>query len=164
MTEVKTSVESGLVKGETCNRNDCKGIIAEHDKEGGCSCHINPPCSYCTTDTAYCPDCNWQAGDDYVAVDPEIEKRNRDSYAAQMKKWDEQRDSFYRKFHSKETIEKLEMRHEGHTHFSQKIIGVFPPNSETRESLYPQVKGTFGGRWEYINVEAGKFSFIAYTD
>jgi hypothetical protein len=166
MTTVsKVTVELGLVKGETCNRNGCAGIIDEHEKEGSCSCHINPPCGYCTTDTAYCPECNWcPDDDDVVPVDPEVEKRNRESYAEQMKKWDEQKESFYRKFHGKEPATKLEMRQEGHTHFSQKVIGVFPPNCETRESLYPKVKGTFGGRWEYFSAEAGKFSFIAYTD
>ena len=40
----------GYFKGEKCNRNGCNGIIDEHEKEGECTCHINPPCSYCTTD------------------------------------------------------------------------------------------------------------------
>jgi hypothetical protein len=52
------AVYEGFTKGEICNRNGCDGII-EHERDGGCSCHINPPCSYCTDDGAYCPKCGW---------------------------------------------------------------------------------------------------------
>ena len=49
----------GLLKGEVCNRNGCDGIII-HEREGSCSCHYsNPPCSYCTDDSQYCPKCEW---------------------------------------------------------------------------------------------------------
>jgi len=51
----------GFVSGEICNRNECKGIIEEGLKEGNCSCHINPPCNYCITDTHFCPICGWEA-------------------------------------------------------------------------------------------------------
>ena len=54
----------GYSKGELCNRNGCNGIIEEPPKEGCCTCHINPPCSYCTTQTAYCPECGWSAEDE----------------------------------------------------------------------------------------------------
>lgn len=64
--------ELGFVKGEVCNRDGCNGIIDEHEKEGCCSCHINPPCGYCTTDTAYCPDCNWVSSNDVEQIDPEV--------------------------------------------------------------------------------------------
>lgn len=55
---------SGTKKGEMCNRNGCTGIIEEGEKEGCCSCHINPPCSYCTAQTEYCPVCGWSAEDE----------------------------------------------------------------------------------------------------
>ena len=54
----------GYFKGEVCNRNGCKGIIEEHEKEGSCTCHINPPCTYCTTPSEYCPECGWDAEDE----------------------------------------------------------------------------------------------------
>ena len=56
----------GLVEGDVCNRNGCKGIIEEDPDlvEGCCSCHINPPCSYCVTDKAFCPVCDWVGQDD----------------------------------------------------------------------------------------------------
>lgn len=51
----------GYEKEEVCNRDGCIGIIKEKDLDGGCSCHINPPCGYCTTPKEYCPNCNWDA-------------------------------------------------------------------------------------------------------
>lgn len=154
----------GYLKGDKCNRNECKGNIDEHDKDGSCRCHINPPCSYCTTDTAYCPECGWQPADDIKPVDPEIEKKNQEYYRKENERWREQRELFYRKYNGAEPITELEMRTESHTHFSQKVIGVFPPNTETRTSLLPKVNGTFGGRWESFIPDRGSFSFIAYTD
>lgn len=56
--------ENGVFNGEKCNRNGCIGIIKEEEKKGCCSCHINPPCSYCTTQTEYCPICGWSADED----------------------------------------------------------------------------------------------------
>lgn len=53
-----------MYKGEQCNRNGCKGVIEEYEKKGSCSCHINPPCSYCTTLSEYCPECGWSAEDE----------------------------------------------------------------------------------------------------
>ena len=53
--------EYGYCAGEVCNRNGCKGIIVEGEKEGSCTCHICPPCTYCTTQTEYCPECGWHA-------------------------------------------------------------------------------------------------------
>ena len=53
--------EIGYLEGERCNRDGCCGIIEAYPKEGCCSCHINSPCSYCTTPTEYCPICGWDA-------------------------------------------------------------------------------------------------------
>lgn len=155
--------EIGIVKGEICNRDGCVGVIDEHEKDGSCSCHIHPPCSYCVTDTAYCPVCDWSCDDDVPPpIDPEIEKKNREYYKRQNEEFAAARELFYKRYSGRVPIEKLEMRIESHTHFSQKVIGVFPPGTETRESLYDQVKGTFGGRWTHF----GKYNFeyIAYTD
>ena len=51
----------GLAFGEVCNRKGCKAILQEAESDGCCSCHIHPPCSYCTTNRAYCPACGWNA-------------------------------------------------------------------------------------------------------
>jgi hypothetical protein len=54
----------GYVEDETCNRPlpgsnfRCDGIIEEYyGYEKNCSCHINPPCSSCTDQEYYCPNC-----------------------------------------------------------------------------------------------------------
>lgn len=55
-------IEVGINDGEFCNRNGCEGIIARTN-DGSCSCHINPPCSYCTDNNVYCPECDWCSED-----------------------------------------------------------------------------------------------------
>ncbi len=54
----------GIEKGEVCNRDGCTGIIDEHEKEGGCSCHINPPCWYCVHDATFCPVCGYEGAEE----------------------------------------------------------------------------------------------------
>jgi len=51
--------KEGVYKDEVCNRDGCKGIIAEHEREG-CSCHISAPCSGCCHSYEYCPECDWE--------------------------------------------------------------------------------------------------------
>lgn len=65
--ECKKKLEPlGIYKGEKCNRNGCEGIIDEYEKDGGCSCHINPPCSYCEEDAAYCEACGWSGREEQL--------------------------------------------------------------------------------------------------
>jgi transcription initiation factor TFIIIB Brf1 subunit/transcription initiation factor TFIIB len=159
-----TELELGLIKGELCNRNGCAGIIAEHDTDTSCSCHINPPCSHCVDDRNYCPVCDWQGIDEQKqpAIDKEQQERNRLYYGKQNKEWQAARNLFYAKYTGKESIEKLEMRTESHTHFTQIVLGVFPEGTETRESIEQKAKGTFGGRFTFFG--KNKFEYIAYTD
>lgn len=156
-------MEEGYIKGEICNRNGCTGTIDEHDKEGCCSCHINPPCSYCTTDTSYCPLCGWDVNDDFEPIvklsNAEIERYRKEQEERELRN-----KLFYEKLRGVKPIDKLEIRTETHTHFTQKRIGIFPPGTETRETIRSQVRGTFGGRFEYFDSKIGKFCFIAYTD
>jgi len=156
----KEIIEFGTIKGELCGRNGCEGIIDEHEKEGCCSCHINPPCGYCTSDTSYCPKCEWAAEDDREQYKPS--ESDLAAWAKQAKEWQDRRDLFYKKYRGKSPIDKLEMRTESHTHFTQKVIGVFPKGTETAKSILPKVEGTFGGRFSFFGET--KFEYIAYTD
>lgn len=52
-------MEVGYDEGSVCNRDGCMGIIQQQDS-GGCSCHINPPCSSCCNDSQYCGECGWE--------------------------------------------------------------------------------------------------------
>ena len=69
-------MSEGLLRGEKCNRDGCNGIIEEGEKDGCCSCHINPPCGYCTTQTEYCPICGWSAEEEQR----EYDKRQSEYY------------------------------------------------------------------------------------
>jgi len=58
----------GRSEDEPCNRivdgAVCSGVVAFRDVEG-CTCHTgHPPCGACTTDTSYCPECEWRAKDE----------------------------------------------------------------------------------------------------
>lgn len=155
----------GFFKGDICNRNECKGVISEYEKEGSCSCHIHPPCGYCEEPNAYCETCGWDAKEERDELDKkrrEVVKSNEAYYEKQNKDFAEARDLFYKKFRGEIPAEKLEIRSESHTHFSMKKIGVFPVGSETRESILPKVLGTFGGR--FARFDDYCFEYIAYTD
>lgn len=52
----------GVEEGDVCNRNGCQGVLEAREK-GGCSCHINPPCSSCTEAREYCPECGWDSNE-----------------------------------------------------------------------------------------------------
>lgn len=161
-------MEEGYSKGEVCNRDECKGIIDIHEKDGSCSCHINPPCGYCTEPNSYCETCGWDAKEEQDIIDEnqlEMYKKNQAYYEKQSKDLEESRKLFYEKYSGKIPAEKLEIRTEQHTHFTMKIIGVFPKGSETSSSLLPKVRGTFGGRFTtYIDENSFRFEYIAYTD
>ena len=57
------TIHRGYEKGEICRRNGCDGIIDEIEKDGCCSCHINPPCGYCTQQAGFCEKCGWEDED-----------------------------------------------------------------------------------------------------
>lgn len=66
----------GVQKGEICNRDKCKGVIEERDHElNGCTCFDNPPCSYCTENLTYCPECGWDSNEPEDAVISNVQKR-----------------------------------------------------------------------------------------
>lgn len=51
----------GTEEGDICNRNGCQGrLIMENPNGGSCSCHLNPPCSFCMEALPTCPVCHWQ--------------------------------------------------------------------------------------------------------
>lgn len=159
----------GYLKGEVCNRDGCVGIIDEHYTDSCCSCHINPPCSYCTTSREYCPICDWDGREEQI----ENESRITDSYQAT-----EYAGLHY--YNSKEANiycsrvydmmagklprpNELMYVDESHTHFSMIKKGVYPA-SMTLNDLVNKIQGSFGGRFKSLNKETGIFSYVAYTD
>ena len=137
--------ERGVETGELCNRKGCIGIIQETENEIGCSCHINPPCSGCTTDRHYCPVCDWAAVDEIEPISPTY-KTTHPFKIRTLADLDKSKISWIIK---------------SHTHFSQICEGVCPPDA-TPDEVREKVKGTFGGRFEHF--KDGYFKFIAYTD
>lgn len=140
-------ITCGIYEGEVCNRNNCKGIVAEHPVEN-CSCHLYPPCSACMTPRNYCATCGWEEADD-VIINDHVVNVNRDTGTYRM--WTER----------PLDPTKLDYRNKSHTHFTMIKEGVYPEGM-TIEEVRKEVDGTFGGRFEYF--DKGKFKFIAYTD
>jgi hypothetical protein len=136
----------GYETGTICNRNGCQGIIDEHVKEGCCSCHISPPCSFCVEPNSFCPECGWEEKEEDF-----IQNSNKKTEYVPYKV---------------RTIDDLDKTKIDwisliHTHFSMQKIGVYPLDV-TMADVYKEVKGTFGGRFE--SFKDGRFNFIAYTD
>lgn len=163
--------EEGYSLGDKCNRNGCEGIIMEHDLEGGCSCHINPPCSYCETPKEFCPTCNWDAAEEKREEDNKYfsnnykgfgNKQMHDFYYEQQAKQQEFDKNFTLMYKGEVEADKLIITQKSHTHFSMIKRGVFPKNSYTREQLLNEIRGTFGGR--FISLTDYSFEYIAYTD
>jgi hypothetical protein len=158
----------GYLKGETCNRDGCKGVIDEHETDRSCSCHINPPCSYCIESREYCPVCDWDGREEQIAH----EKKITESYTSageigsfyNSKEANVYRENVLKMMDGKmprpNTLMYID---EGHTHFSMIKKGVFPA-SMTADQLLEKIKGTFGGRFERLNTQTGAFKYIAYTD
>lgn len=151
-------MEVGLLKGDTCNRNSCKGVIDEHEKDGSCSCHIHPPCGYCTTDTAYCPECDWSSEDEESKIKPKPAEAH---YNRAMDREEKRKNELRLKMEGKKKIDKLEWIPQSHTHFSMIKKGVYP-DGMTKEKVRKEVDGTFGGRFKSFGYN--NFEFIAYTD
>lgn len=158
-------IETGLSVGETCNRNGCNGKIHEHEDDSSCSCHINPPCSHCTSsdERMYCPECGWE-GSDEEKTTVDFGEANRKYYEEMSIKWEKERNDFYALYRSAEKAPETKIRKESHTHFSMKVYGAYDPEKTTIDSLMPEIRGTFGGRFKYLDKEVGRFCFIAYTD
>lgn len=137
----------GRAEGDICGRKGCKGEIQIHPVRG-CSCHINSPCSACTSPRGYCPVCGWEESEDFILNDYVV---RQDKKTGVLTSWEpRQLDPT-----------KIDWRSKSHTHFSMIKEGVYP-EGVTIEDVRKAVNGTFGGRFESFG--GGKFKFIAYTD
>ncbi len=50
-------------EGDCCGVPGCTGEMVLAYPDGGCSCHINPPCSRCTSSYLACSVCHWTEED-----------------------------------------------------------------------------------------------------
>lgn len=149
----------GNEEGEVCWRNGCQGVIAlrsADDMDGGCSCHINPPCGFCTTPREHCPVCDWDADEEMRAeylngFRMKVGDLNADGYKPIISYERRPLDPRKIDYHIISTG----------TGCTQKCEGVYPEGTTSAQVL-EKVKGTFGGRFESFG--GGKFTYIAYTD
>lgn len=140
--------EIGYCEGDACNREGCAGVIETRPPEN-CSCHINPPCSACTSIRDHCPDCDWEAADDPLYMEDLGAITLGDAFMHVQRKprlLDPTKIDFVCDFHSGSSMIKE---------------GVYPKGMDIKE-VGEVVRGTFGGRFVYFG--DGKFKYIAYTD
>ena len=83
-------MNKGIFEGEMCNRDGCTGVIEAYDKDGCCSCHTCAPCSYCTTQTEYCPKCGWSAEEEQHTYIEEYYSHNSTDEKPRARKTGEQ--------------------------------------------------------------------------
>ena len=149
----------GDEEGAGCGRNGCGGVIAVREIEG-CSCHISPPCSACTTPREYCPVCDWSA-----------EEEDRSFYINGFRCTAVSKDDARLGMYSSVPLKawkprpldptKIDYHIRPHSNASQLCIGVYPEGTPASE-VEARVKGTFGGRFNHFG--GGKFEYVAYTD
>ena len=154
--ELKTgnAIELGYEVGQVCNRNGCCGVISDtHEPDGGCSCHINPPCGFCTTPREKCPVCEWCLVDDETSFNGFKVGPVKSNGA-----WTHWRPRPL-------DPSKIDYRIRSHTNSSQICEGVYPETGDEladRKAVEARVKGTFGGRFNRFG--KGSFEYVAYTD
>lgn len=142
-------MEAGNLVGERCGRNGCAGIIAEKRSDVGCSCHIAPPCSFCTTPREYCPECDWDA---------EAESRTYEEAHTYHLGVGGAFAETRKRVLDNTKIDWISTTHSGCTMIRE---GVYPPGA-TRKDVEKLVRGTFGGRFRHFG--DGRFEYVAYTD
>ena len=143
----------GYDAGNTCNRNGCVGVIVEGEREGGCSCHINPPCGNCTAPRERCPVCDWRLVDDETSFNG-------------FKVGPVKLDGSWTHWRPRPLDPtKIDYRIKPHSSSSQLCEGVYPQTGDEaadRRAVLARVVGTFGGRFEQFG--GGRFRYVAYTD
>lgn len=96
----------------------------------------------------FCPECGYERKDDYVMNDFIVSPNKQDDT---FRSWEPR----------PLDNTKIDWRSKGHTHFTMIKEGVYPEGT-TKEEVEKEVRGTFGGRFEYF--DNGKFKYIAQTD
>ncbi len=140
-------LEFGYCEGDVCKRSGCVGVIKIHPVEN-CSCHISPPCGSCTEPREYCQECGWEQKDNFELNDYvcSVNKSTGVFYSYELRALDSSKIDWHSKSHSSCSMIKE---------------GVYPQGTSFEE-VEKEVRGTFGGRFEYFG--NGKFKYIAYTD
>jgi len=156
--------ELGYLEDEVCGRDGCEELISLKEVDGGCSCHISPPCSYCTTLREHCAECGWDAEEEQEAEQLQVQlarqARSEEEKQAERRYWELVKiRNLPRTFDPK----RINAEKFSHTNSSMIVEGWFPAGM-TMEEVRKEVNGTFGGRFGSFDQTKQTFSFIAYTD
>lgn len=169
MVPMLYGLEGGNCDGEICGRNGCQGTIVENPGEGGCSCHICPPCGYCVNMQYNCDTCDWNSEDEdkyYESLKkPEPVKQLDDKPDFWKMLTDERNQKFidfnrnYRNPLYK--AKNIEWMVQSVGYASMVKFGMMPEGTPVND-IVKEVKGTFGGRFKRLTKD--RFEYVAYTD
>jgi hypothetical protein len=144
--------DPGLIEGEVCDRGGCLGKMVIVDSDGGCSCHISPPCAYCVDAEFECDTC------ETLAEKPETTTKgyDRSPWLLTERKSDHERFAEL----SGEKIEWIDITPANNYYFRVKR-GKYPAGTTVG-----QIKDCFNlcFGYSYLNMYEGVFKIKYYTD
>jgi hypothetical protein len=143
----------GLIEGEICNRNGCKGTIERIDDDTSCSCHIHPPCSHCVDARHECKECGHEIDS------PEIEYKSVKTDHTKIDPW--QRKSDYELYNELKENEFAYITICG-KYYWMEYKGKYPKGMTSQEIL-GKFNTCFGYKWLRIP-QNGEFHLKVYTD
>ena len=145
----------GVIEGDQCNRNKCAGVMEQVKEDGVCSCHINPPCSYCVNECYICPVCGFET------EQPEAKKPSKKPNHGINQS------SYYRRKSSVELFNELDNDTFGYVtipghYYWMEYKGKYPKGM-TVEEIISNFNTCFGLKW-LIFPRNGQFHIKVYTD
>ena len=142
-----------MEEGDKCKIEGCVGIIEVKDRDVCCSCHINPPCSYCTDISYMCGECGEEPED---AFKESIKEQKNNGWAFEnLIKSDSER--FNELEGSK--ISWIDITPNDNYYFSVKR-GKYPEGT-TAKQILENFSLCFG--YSYLNMGNGEFTIKYYT-
>ena len=145
------TIELGYLVGEKCNRDKCTGTIVEHSSDGGCSCHISPPCLYCVTSREYCSECDWDAREEEIIEDSKIVKSE---YAPPVYK--------QKTFEDLDRT-KIDWMSNGGWHSGMRVKGIYPEGTK-REDILKALNCESHVCMAILSMHKGVFNCSWFTD
>ena len=141
----------GLIEGDECGRDGCTGVMSIVESDGGCSCHICPPCSYCVDAEFRCNEC------DSLAEAPEQENTTWNHIPQQY-----QRPSIEDLFKalSGDVIDWVNVT-PANSYYFMVVRGRYPDGT-TKDQIKACFNLCFG--YSYLDMSNGVFKLKYYTD
>lgn len=145
--------EATFEEGGDCP--ECEGRLFFPPVQG-CSCHINPPCSACTSNGLQCDTCDWEEPE---YIEPKQTQSERDAWAKWIEEWEEARERGHTFPHGGRIFN---IRHDGSSGSTMVFNGEYEGPVTEKDIFSYLGDGTFGHRGP--SLFNGRFSYTKITD